>query len=118
MDDAQEHLMLTPVASDDVSALARASVAALAPRWGLRVRERHLSMTQWHRLNLQGRVSEAFVCGGPALVQQVARIGQGHRSRPVRSGQPGPTVIAARRHLFRLQQGQAADPDRWMLLLR
>ncbi|MFJ4321086.1 hypothetical protein ACIP46_38285 [Streptomyces lavendulae] len=118
VDDARARLVLTPVTSDDVSALARASVAVLAPRWGLRVSERQLSMAQWHRLNLQGRVSEAFVCGGPALVQQVGRIGLGDWSRPVRSGQPGPTVIAARRHLFRLQLGQAADPDSWMLLLR
>lgn len=118
VDDAQAHLVLAPVASNDISTLARASVAALAPRWGLRVRERQLSVAQWYRLNLLGRVSEAFVCGGPALVQQVGRIGLGDLSRPVGSGQPGPAVIASRRHLFRLQQGQAADPDRWMLLLR
>ncbi|GHE34651.1 hypothetical protein [Streptomyces capitiformicae] len=118
VDAAQAHLVLAPVASDDVSVLARASVASLAPRWGLRVRARQLSVAQWYRLNQQGRVSEAFVCGGPALVQQVGRIGLGDQSQPVGSGQPGPTVIAVRRHLFRLQQGQAADPNRWMLPLR
>ncbi|MEV0981872.1 hypothetical protein [Streptomyces sp. NPDC049915] len=118
VDSVGRRLVLAPTPADDVSALARASVTALAPRWGLRVSERSLSAAQWYRLSRQGRVVEAFVCGGPALVQPVGRIGLGDVSWPVGDGQPGPTVISARRHLFRLQRGQTADPDHWTLLLR
>ncbi len=94
--------------------VTRDSLLQLAPTLGYSVEERTVSVDEWKRDVLEGRMTESFACGTAAAITPIGTVRAKNEEWTIADGATGPVAERLRGLLLDIQHGRTAAPTGWL----
>jgi branched-chain amino acid aminotransferase len=113
-----DEVVTPPLEGTILPGVTRDCVLKLLKERGLKVSERHISVTELRRAHADGTLREIFGTGTAAVVSPVATLGFEDGDLTVGDGQPGPLAKDLFREVVALQRGEAEDVYGWTHVVR
>ncbi|MEU0531852.1 branched-chain amino acid aminotransferase [Amycolatopsis tolypomycina] len=107
-------LVTPPLTGTILPGVTRESVLELAPRLGLTVAERPVSVDEWQDGCRSGRITEVFACGTAAQITSVGQVRGRDRTWQVGDGRPGPVATRLGALLADIHRGAEQAPGKWL----
>ncbi|WP_127497438.1 branched-chain amino acid aminotransferase [Actinoplanes solisilvae] len=107
-------LVTPPLTGTILPGITRDSIIKLATRDGRRVEERPVSLEEWHKGSVSGRIREAFACGTAAVVTPIGKVKSADDEFTIADGGSGEITMALHKQLADIQRGRAEDPFGWV----
>jgi len=107
--------LVTPKLSGSLlPGVTRNSLLTLAPRLGLVVEERTISLAEWITAAAAGDMTEAFACGTAAVITPIGNVKHRLGEFSMGNGQGGAVAQRLRECLLSIQYGESEDTFGWM----
>ena len=108
--------LITPMLTGSIlPGITRDSVISLAKKWGIKVSERKIGISEVIDVHAAGELDEIFGSGTAAVISPVGEIKYGDRAYSVgEEGRVGPLAQKFYAALTDIQYGRAADPMGWI----
>jgi branched-chain amino acid aminotransferase len=94
--------------------ITRMSLLEVAKELGFGAEERRISIDDWEKDLVEGRMTEAFACGTAAVITPIGTVKSSRGTWAVRDGQTGPVTTKLREALLNIQHGMAPDTHGWL----
>jgi branched-chain amino acid aminotransferase len=107
-------LVTPPLTGTILPGVTRESILELAPRLGLSVVERPISVDEWEEGCKSGRITEVFACGTAAQITSVGQVRGRDRGWQVADGRPGPVAERMGSLLADIHFGTEPIPHNWI----
>jgi branched-chain amino acid aminotransferase len=107
-------LVTPPLTGAILPGITRDSIIKLARRDGRPVEERPVSLEEWNKGSVSGRIREAFACGTAAVITPIGSVKSADDEFTVGDGGTGEVTAALRKQLVDIQRGRAEDPFGWV----
>jgi branched-chain amino acid aminotransferase len=111
---AGDQVVTPPLTGTILPGVTRESILELAPRLGLAVAERPISVDEWEDGCRSGRISEVFACGTAAQITSVGQVRGRDRAWQVGDGNPGPVADRLGALLADIHRGTQQAPGDWV----
>ena len=107
--------LITPMLNGSIlPGITRDSVMGLAKRWGIKVSERKISISEVIDVHASGKLDEIFGSGTAAVISPVGEIKYGDTVITVSDGKVGAMAKRFYKELTDIQYGKTKDPARWI----
>lgn len=107
--------LITPMLNGSIlPGITRDSVMGLAKRWGIKVSERKISISEVIDVHASGKLDEIFGSGTAAVISPVGEIKYGDTVITVSDGKVGAMAKKFYKELTDIQYGKTKDPAGWI----
>jgi branched-chain amino acid aminotransferase len=112
-----DEIITAPLAGTILPGITRDSVIALCKKWGLKLSERRLKISDVLKAAEDGRLKEVFATGTAAVISPVGRLV--FKDKDLKIGNGGVGQLSARLYetLYGIQTGKIKDDMNWTLAL-
>lgn len=112
-----DEVITAPLAGTILPGITRDSVLALLRKWGLKVSERRLKISEVLKAGEEGRLQEVFATGTAAVISPVGRLVFEDKSFTVGNGGVGGLSNKLYSTLYGIQTGKVEDDMGWTVSL-
>jgi len=114
----EDELITPPLSGSILPGITRDSVIHLAQHWGLKVRERRISIEEVVAGIESGKMQEIFGTGTAAVVSPVGEIWYKDQCYPVTDGKVGEWAHRFYEEIVGIQYGEKQDPFGWTRVVK